>query len=603
MTRAIPALPPHLRQPPDSLVSPDDPNRDEKRAAFAAWRDGVLRYRLERWMLLRDNPDLIPFELRFCQDPAYWLLIWGHIYEPRPQRDRSPDAPFVLYPFQIDTIDWFAERLDAEGSDADGVYSKSRDMGASWLLAAFALHGWRFAYPWQVRLVSWRADEVDAKNPDSIFWKIDYILNRLPVWMLPKGFDREVHRLKMTLINPENGNVIAGQASTERAMRGGRATWVGYDEAAINKLFEESWSGTANVTNHRIAVSSEHLDFNDFFYRLRTGEGIDPDQRPAVFAADYWLHPGHDEAWLDDQRARNAASPGAFEREVLRDPRAGDTTFVYPSAMDKTPVTADFIPGAPLYVGIDPGYNDETAIVWMQPQPDGRMKVLNAYQAAKKTAAFWGTILRGTPYLRGKEWPAPDIAYDISGPIPDGWERVGLTPTEAEPEQWSYTEREYDLMAWVRTLPKPQVFGDTQGNSTLGATKDTVYTRLVRYGIVVNTDRYADGSAPAWKMQARTFKGRQEAMKELLPRLDFADSWGGRLALTAMQNYRWTASDKPRVSEPKTPLHDAHSHLVTAMEYVAVNLHLRRQIARVKPRPPQQGYMGAATTGGYVSGR
>lgn len=593
MTRAIPALPPHLRQPPDSLVSPDDPNRDEKRAAWAAWRDGVLRYRLERWMLLKANPELVPFELRLCQDPAYWLLIWGHIYEPRPDEGRADESPFILFPFQIDLLDWLDARLTAKGAKRDGVVSKSRDMGASWVAASWALHGWLFKRPWQVRLVSWRADEVDAKSSDSIFWKVDFLLDRLPIWMLPKGFVPDEHRNKMTLINPATNNGLVGQASTSRAMSGGRGGVAIYDEGAKNEKLESSWSGTSNVVVSRIVLSSEHLEFNTFFFRLGIGYEGEPEQRPALMEIDYYLHPEHDEEWLDEQRDRNATTPGAFEREVLRNPRAGDTTFVYPGALQKTPVYAEYLPGAPLYVGIDPGYSDECAVVWMQPHPDGRMKVINSYQAAKKTAGFWGTIIRGTPYLRGKTWPAPDLDFDLSGPLPEGWERVGITPTEADPDQWTYTDREYDLMAWTRTLPKPQFFGDTSGENTLGATKDTFYSRLIRFGIPVNTDRYADGKAPAWKMQARTYSGRQKALGELLPRMDFADTWGGRLALTSLQNYRWPKTDKPRMSEPRTPLHDEYSHLSTAIEYVAVNLYLRRQIARVKPRPPQQGYMSA----------
>jgi hypothetical protein len=310
---------------------------------------------------------------------------------------------------------------------------------------------------------------------------------------------------------------------------------------------------------------------------LRTGDNLDADQRPAVLELDYFLHPEHDEDWYQNQKARLAAKPGAFEREVLRDPKAGDTTFVYPSATDKQTVACEYVPGAPLYVGIDPGHADETAIVWMQQQPDGRMKVLEAYQAKGKTASFWGTILRGTPHLRVPTWE-PDAVG-----VP-----VGETPTESDPDTWTYTEREYELMAWVKTLPKPTFYGDTSGNNTLGASKDTVYSRLNRFGIVVNADRDRNGKAQAWRMQARTFKGRQEALKELLPRLDFNNTWGGRLALTAVQNYRWTPQDKPRVSEPRAPLHDATSHLCSAIEYVAVNLFMRRQVKRALEQMDKQ---------------
>lgn len=569
MTRTIPALPAQIRQPPASLIAPDDPDRDEKRAHWRAWREGVLRYRVKRAMDLKDQPEAQRIEMALCaRDPAYWLLMWGVIFEPRPQRDRSPDSPFIPFPFQIDMLDWFDERLESTGATADGVVSKSRDMGASWLAVAWALHGWLFRNPWQVRMVSWRADEVDARSPDSLFWKLDYMLFRLPEWMRPEGFEPTDHRLKMTLVNPATNNTITGQASTSRAMSGSRAGVIIYDEGAKNERLQESWSGTTNVAKTRIAVSSEHLDYTPFFYQLGIGYTGPPDDRPALLEVDYYLHPDHDDDWLADQRARNASTPGAFEREVLRDPKAGDTTFVYPSASAKQTVACRYVPGAPLFVGIDPGHADETAIVWMQQQPDGRMKLLEAYQAKGKTANFWGTILRGTPHLRIKSW----------GDTDDPGTPVGLTPTESDPDTWEYTEREYELMQWTQKLPRATYFGDVSGHNTLGASKDTVYSRLARFGINVNVDRDRNGKAQAWKMQARTFKGRQEALKELLPRLDFANTWGGQLALSAVQNYRWSGDNRPRQAEPRTPLHDSSSHLCSAIEYVAVNLFLRRQI-------------------------
>jgi|GEM_PF-1648983 len=617
--REILAFPDHIRVVPSSPIGPsgEDAQWSEKAAAWQRWASGVQRYRVERRLNVQNHPDLIPIELERCRrDHAYWLTTYGWIFEPRPMRDRAPHTPFIPYPFQIDALDWFEELLDTDGPKGDGVLSKSRDMGASWLAAAFALHGFLFKKVWQFTFVSWRADEVDAPHANSIFWKIEYLMKSLPTWMLPEGWDWQPGgrcRRGMLFSNPVNGNAISGQASTERAMRGGRSTAVVYDEAAINKLLEASWSGTANVTYHRIAISSEHLDFNDFFYRLRTGRDMEPEERPSLFETDYWLHFGHDQQWLEWQRERNASTPGAFEREVLRDPLADDRTFVYPDAKNKQPIQIESIDGVPIFCGIDPGYSDECAFVLEEYHPDGRMKVMQAHQRKQQTADFWGTILRGTPWIRTNQPLTPEqVALFDTGIInqmpdedlPKGWERIGKY-NDGEEGQWSYSPHEYTLMEWMRhRLADPNGatwYGDISGMASLGASKDTVYSRLKRFGIRVNTDRTRDGKVTAHKMQARTYKGRQEAMKEQLPRLDFNDSYGARLALNALQDYRWGDEDGGRrTAEPKTPEHKRSSHLTTAMEYIAVNRYIRR---RMESNPLPQPYRAGRSANASITAR
>jgi hypothetical protein len=80
-------------------------------------------------------------------------------------------------------------------------------------------------------------------------------------------------------------------------------------------------------------------------------------------------------------------------------------------------------------------------------------------------------------------------------------------------------------------------------------------------------------------MSARSFKGRREAMRELLPEIEIADTVGARRVLRALQEHKFRPEDRPSQSAPKTPLHDWTSHLVSALEYVAVNLRMRRALA------------------------
>ena len=71
-----------------------------------------------------------------------------------------------------------------QGNDA--IIDKSRDMGASWLCVAIAAWYWLFRPDAQVLLVSRVEDLVDRRgDPDCLMWKIDYMLDNLPDWMLP----------------------------------------------------------------------------------------------------------------------------------------------------------------------------------------------------------------------------------------------------------------------------------------------------------------------------------------------------------------------------------------------------------------------------------
>lgn len=542
---AIPGLPKHINYCPDAPTSPDDEHGDELREAWRLWSQELRRYRVSRQIECDEDDVIRAIELRKCAEhPAYWLAVWGWIYEPRAQREETDERPFLPYGFQIDTLNFFLKTLDERGAAADGIISKSRDMGASWLMCAFALWGWIFKKPWQVRLISRNQDLVDNKSSDSLFWKLDFLWQRLPGWMMPDGFDPIGHRMKLTLINPSNGNMIVGESTTSNAVRGGRATWVGYDEAAFIPDFDLAWAATANATNHRFAVSSESLEKGPHFYKLRTGS--DMQHKPSVIGLDWWMHPEHDRNWLAEMKQRFSANPEEYYAEVLRDPHTGSSTWVYPSANEKKPSNEiSYSNGNPVIVGIDPGFNDETAIVWLQHNlRNGKYEILNSYVNRRMPADFYGTILTGTP-------------------------------TEGD---WQYTEQDYEIMAWTRSLPQPTYYGDVYGDNTSGATLDSFYSRLRRFGVHVNVDRVPGSDVTPYRMSARSFKGRREALREMLPTVEFADSVGSRRVLRALQENRFRPDDRPTQSAPKTPLHDWTSHLVSALEYVAVNIKMRRSV-------------------------
>jgi hypothetical protein len=153
------------------------------------------------------------------------------------------------------------EVVNAVNDGRDVVIRKSRDMGASWLLASVSSWGWLFK-GWQSLLVSRVEDGVDRPgDPDSLMWKVDFLLQSQPSWLLPGAADELLRRgsdtrQHMMLRNPVSGATIVGQASTAHVGRGGRRTLILFDEFASMGDAEAAWRSAADASACRIAVST-----------------------------------------------------------------------------------------------------------------------------------------------------------------------------------------------------------------------------------------------------------------------------------------------------------------------------------------------------------
>jgi hypothetical protein len=103
---------------------------------------------------------------------------------------------------------------------------KSREVGGTWIILGCGLNLW-LTTPMNTGLVTSRKEEmVDKKgNPDTLFWKIDFMKDRLPEWVLPEFIRTDRH-----LENKWNGAVIDGEATTKDAGRCGRRDWAFCDE-------------------------------------------------------------------------------------------------------------------------------------------------------------------------------------------------------------------------------------------------------------------------------------------------------------------------------------------------------------------------------------
>lgn len=200
----------------------------------------------------------------------------------------TSSQPFIPWRSQREVLREVAKCV-LNGQDI--AWAKSREMGASWLMLSLSL--WGFLYhDWSVLLCSRTEDLVDRSGDlDSLFPRIDSMVERLPSCLLP--CDRKEllpsgkYRRHMVLSHPD-GHSIVGQSTTEHIGRGGRRTVVIFDEAAAQEKLEAAWRSAADTTSCRIAVST-HLT-GSYFTRSIWANAVDL-KEPKPILTTYVGHP------------------------------------------------------------------------------------------------------------------------------------------------------------------------------------------------------------------------------------------------------------------------------------------------------------------------
>ena len=209
-------------------------------------RERVANLRFRRELLLRCQQSETArraVRLACSQDILFFINAFCFIFEPR----GSKVFPWSTWEYQDDAI---LAMLSAIEDQKNLVTTKSRDMGASWMLDAVVLWMWLYRKNGVFLVVSRIAELVDSENSDSLFWKIDFILDRLPSWLKPaKHVRRDMH-----FGNPETGSAINGVATTKGVGVGGRCTAMLVDEFSRIPVAEanEILQGTADTTRCRL---------------------------------------------------------------------------------------------------------------------------------------------------------------------------------------------------------------------------------------------------------------------------------------------------------------------------------------------------------------
>lgn len=303
--------------------------------------------------------------LDVCRNDFFlWVNCFVLQFNPNTIGTASPEiGPFVTWEFQEDAA---REILAAIETRKDLVIEKSREMGASWLCLLILTWFYLF-HPWKKFLVISRSEEAVDKpdDPDSLFWKIDFVLEHLPAWMTAGS-----KRRKKGYKHLHNKSTIIGQASTGKAGVGGRATAMFIDEFSQIREDYEVLQRTSDTTSCRI-FNGTHVGLETAFYNLTNPSQTSllavkklvmhwtqhPDKRRGLYRYDAennkveildksyaWPpnydfqkdgrptggpHPGVRSPWYDDQVGRKG-SARAVAMDLDIDPRGSVSQFFDP---------------------------------------------------------------------------------------------------------------------------------------------------------------------------------------------------------------------------------------------------------------------------------
>lgn len=162
-----------------------------------------------------------------ARDPLFFLNTFAYLLETRDKQDwntsdgygTSKVIPFITRGYQdklvLDTIKYLGRQ--------DIVIPKSRETGISWMIGgALAAWDWNFHEQTHIGFVS--KDLLSANNPDdpdALFSKFEFLLKRLPFWLLsPSDYERNI--TKNTFKNLKNNSSLTAYAAKADIGRGGR---------------------------------------------------------------------------------------------------------------------------------------------------------------------------------------------------------------------------------------------------------------------------------------------------------------------------------------------------------------------------------------------
>lgn len=487
-----------------------------------------LEARTMLWQLFArdDNP---------AEGCIFFIETLGWTFDPR----KNPKhIPFVLFEYQKRAV---RELIDAIDNGHDLLIEKSRDMGVTWIVVYVFLWYWLFRDGVNLLMGSYKEKLVDDRTDDSLFGRLDYALQSMPKWVLPKGFNFKKHRNKLKLENPANRNLISGDTMNPDFGRGSRKTAIFFDELGSWDYAKDGWESCGDVTGCRIANSTPKG--RNFYWKLRNS-GI------TVLTLHWTEHPLKDQHWYEFEKTRR--SPEEVAQELDIDYSKSQEGRVYPEWNEANVETGlfEYDDNLPLYVGWDYGNADGTAIIWAQIK-DRKIRIVDTYYKTGETIDFF------IPFV------------------------TGIVPSD----NYRYTAADLEMIQRHRSWKKGVHFGDPSGQNRSGVSHQSVFSILADHGIHTNTE-------DAWK----TFHNRKMAAKAIIREgIELNTTPQNEYFAMCMEQASYPAVTREGEKEIRSikPNHDWTSHHRSAFEYLALGLEKHRRnraVVRDKFKPKETGF-------------
>lgn len=199
--------------------------------------------------------------LMCAADPLFYINTFVWTYAPK-LYPSMPVRPFVTWPFQDEAILGINDAIE---TGEDRAIRKSRDMGATWI--GMTLIDWRYRFKeMQSFLIGSRKEDLvdKAGDPVALFWKLDFIEERLPCWLRPPTDRKAMHKENLA-----NGSVVDGESMNENFARGDRRTMIFMDEFAAWLYGHAAIHSSSDSTDCRV-LNSTPLGMGNAFYEQYT---------------------------------------------------------------------------------------------------------------------------------------------------------------------------------------------------------------------------------------------------------------------------------------------------------------------------------------------
>jgi hypothetical protein len=492
------------------------------------WEETIIKNKRDRAEILyKADKDLelqrIIIE-KCSRDPVFYINNFCWTFNPNLS---YPYIPFLLYPKQEALILDLEKGLqDArKGLKVNLILDKPRNVGATFTVMAWISCHFLFD-DFTARVGSRKEEYVDKSgDKDTLFYKIDYILDRLPFWMVPNDLSRG--RTHLSLSHPFKENVISGESANQNFARGGRKSMILFDELAFWETAQSSWESAGEASNFRVAMSTPPETARDsFFHKLLTGRK----GNVRLFSFSWNDVAGRDEKWLKE--AKETKSEEEFAREIMKSYDGVVEGRVYMNDLKLSKMSdAEYNGNLPLFISWDFGLDSVAMIWWQKDFKNNKLYIIDCYTNSNKSIDWY------IPFVTGEI---------ISG------------------KSFNYSNYELDFIKrhreWSGDITH---FGDPSVEQRHLSTGES--TRMVledQYNIYI---------------QSKSFSGRKwtdlrDKARLAFRRLEFNQT-RSEPVITALRLARYPKKreNNNSQSDSKLPIHDATSHFRSSFEYFCDN--------------------------------